>query len=599
MKETSYAQIQEELSQIDFSQFEELHITILRNIMLEPIEPYIRYLSYQAGFNAKVQLGEYDNIFQDAVGTNAKLLNNKTDCVMVFMKLETLSLDLVMNFTGLAADQVQAEIERICDYIASIVSGIRDQTSAMILWHGFETPVTPANGIWDSQINEGQLGVVRNLNEFLREHLRKTVNAFFVNTNICLTRVGASKFYDLRYWHIGRAPYSLEGLREIAFEDSKYIRALKGKNKKCLVLDCDNTLWGGIIGEDGLAGIKLGKTYPGSSYYEFQKEILTLHNRGIIIALCSKNNEGDVWDVFRNHPDMVLKERHIASAQISWNDKAAGISQIALDLNIGTDSMVFMDDTEFETHLIQKELPEVEVIHLPKDRAVENRNILASCGLFDTLTVSEEDKKRGAMYKAEASRKKAKTQATDMESYYRSLEMVIEINFAGDFTIPRIAQLTQKTNQFNLTTKRYSDADIKAFVDSENYDVISIMLSDRFGESGIVGTCMLTYEENKAIFDTFLLSCRVLGRGIEKVFITQALKLAAKRGCKWAVGEYYATPKNAQVEHFYSKQGFQELEATSNKTADKRFEYDLRSGIKREPDYFKKIDSEIDKNKGN
>jgi HAD superfamily phosphatase (TIGR01681 family) len=163
-----------------------------------------------------------------------------------------------------------------------------------------------------------------------------------------VARLGLSHFYDSRYWHIGRAPFTRQALREIAIEDFKFIRALKGKAKKCLVLDCDNTLWGGIVGEDGLTGIKLGQSYPGSAYYEFQQEILNLHHRGVILALCSKNNEEDVWEVFRRHPDMILREEHIATAQINWGDKAANLRRIAQDLNIGLDSLVFVDDSEFE-----------------------------------------------------------------------------------------------------------------------------------------------------------------------------------------------------------------------------------------------------------
>ena len=593
MKTLSYSQIHKLLDEADLLNLPSLHISVIRNIMLEPIEPYLRYLSYQIGFNAKVRFGEYDNIFQEAVGGNEELLNKVTDCVFIFMNLETISWDLSRKFTGLSSGQVNAEVRRIQDFIANVIVGIRHQSDAMILWHGLEFPINPGFGIWDSQMENGQLGVIRELNAFLRDKLSEIFNAYLVDSNLCLIRVGAQNFYDFRYWHIGRAPYSREALQEIAFEDFKYVRALKGKNKKCLVLDCDNTLWGGIIGEDGLSGIKLGKTYPGSSYYEFQQEIVNLHNRGIIIALCSKNNEKDVWEVFQQHPDMVLREEHIATAQINWNDKAANLRQIALDLNIGLDSIVFMDDSEFEVNLIRDELPEVETIHLYSKRAVEYTHILSSCGLFDTLTVSEEDKKRGAMYKSETDRKKLMTETADMVTYFKSLEMVLDVRFASYFSISRIAQQTQKTNQFNLTTRRYNDADINALCEADDSDVVTLTLKDKFGDSGIVGTCILKYEDKKAIFDSFLLSCRVLGRGVEDAFVIQALKLAKKRGCEVAIGEYYSTSKNAQVEHFFSKQGFKEMKVEANRP-EKRFEYDLNTELGSEPEFFKEISSEID-----
>lgn len=590
----SYAEIQNILNQSPLDQLPALNITILRNIMLEPIKPYLRYLAYELGFNAQITFGEYDNILQEAMGNHDNLIHEATDCVLIFIKLDTLSWDLSRNFAALTTKQIESEATRIKEYIDSVLSGIRKQTNAMILWHGFELPPFPAFGILDSQKYNGQHALISDFNEHLKTRLCNQKNAYFVDLNLCLARLGANRFFDPRYWHIGRAPFSREALREIASEDFKFIRPLKGKNKKCLVLDCDNVLWGGIIGEDGLAGIKLAKTYPGSAYYEFQQEILNLYNRGIILALCSKNNEEDVWEVFHKHPDMVLKVEHIATAQINWKDKVANLKQIALHLNIGLDSLVFVDDSEFEVNLIREILPEIEVIHLPEKRAVEYRDILASCGLFDSLTLSEEDKTRGAMYKAEATRKKLRTNMKDIKTYYKSLEMVLEIRFPDEFSIPRVAQLTQKTNQFNLTTKRYSESDIKDFVNSEDSDVILLKLKDKFGDSGIIGVCILKYKDKKATFDTFLLSCRVLGRGVEDAFLIQALKLAKKRGSKVAIGEYYATRKNAQVENFYSKQGFDEIK-TKQSLANGYFQYKLEAELKPEPEFFKKIDSEIDK----
>lgn len=592
----SFVEIHKLLNDPNIPELPEMRISIIRNVILEPIEPYLRYEAFRMGFNATIKFGEYDSIFQETVGGSKELFNSSIDCVIVFMTLDTLSWSIARNFSGCTPDQIKAEIERIHDIIVNVLNGIRRQTKAMILWQGFEAPVSPSYGIYDSQVENGQLGTIRALNGVLRAKLHDTPNAYYVDSNLCLSRIGADKFYDLRYWHIGRAPYSKEAFKEIASENFKFIRPLKGKNKKCLVLDCDNTLWGGIIGEDGLPGIKLGKTYPGSPYYEFQQEIVNLYNRGVIIALCSKNNEEDVWEVFRKHPDMVLKEEHIATAQINWNDKAANLRQIALDLNIGLDSMVFIDDSEFEINLIREVIPEVKTIHLAKDKSVEYRNMLSTCGLFDTLIISEEDKKRGAMYKAETGRKRLQAQITDMETYYKSLGMIVEVSFTNEFSIPRIAQQTQKTNQFNLTTRRYSEADIKAFSDNHNADVISLRLKDKFGDEGIVGTCILKYENNKATIDTFLLSCRVLGRGVEDVFIIQALKLAKKRGCKMVIGEYFATRKNAQVEHFYSGQGFKELDEVTG-MAEKSYVYNLEEGLKSEPEFFKKVISEIDNGK--
>jgi FkbH-like protein len=350
-------------------------------------------------------------------------------------------------------------------------------------------------------------------------------------------------------------------------------------------------LWGGIIGEDGLPGIKLGKTHPGSAYYEFQQEILNLFNRGIILAVCSKNESEDVLQVFRNHPDMLLKEKHIAAFKVNWEDKPANLRRIAQELNIGLDSLVFVDDSQFEADLVRTALPEVEVIHLPENRAVEYKYILASCGLFDTLALSEEDKNRGAMYKAEAARKELLSTTTDMKTYLSSLEMQLEIRFPDTFSTPRVAQLTQKTNQFNLTTRRYSESNIREFLEASNSDVILLKVRDKFGDYGIVGACILRYDEVTALIDSFLLSCRVIGRGVEEAFLAEALKLAAQKNCQIVVGEYYASAKNAQVKDFYVKQGFQRITA-GNQECDERYEYNLKNAH-RLTGSFKNIESDV------
>lgn len=568
-----------------------IHITVLRNITIEPLEPYLRYRVYQSGNNARIIFGGYDHIYQDAVGGNKTILNENTNVVLVFDKLDSHSWKLARDFVSLSEADVQEEIATIKENLTCVLRGIRLQTQAMILWHSFEKPLYPAFGIWDSQTTLGQIEAINNLNTFLRDSLVNLPGAYLVDLDLCLGRLGFERFYDTRYWHLNRAPYTRDALAEIAGEDSKYIRALNGKNKKCLVLDCDNTLWGGILGEDGLSGIKLGTTYPGSVFYEFQQEVLNLYHRGVILALCSKNNEEDVWNVFRNHPYMLLKEDHLATAQINWQDKAANIRQIALDLNIGLDSLVVIDDSEFELNLIKRILPEVELIHNPIVGNTDLRERLLACGHFESLTVTEEDRKRGKMYRAQAMRSKLLTEASDLDDYYESLEMIVEICFADDFSIPRIAQLTQKTNQFNLTTRRYSEADIRAIVGSSSANVISLRVKDRYGDLGIVGVCILLYESDGAFIDTMLVSCRALGRKVEDVFLNQAMLLARIAGCARVIGTYIPTNKNMQVKDYYTRSGFVEISSNDNSC---KFAMELVGLLKISPSYYKAIQSDID-----
>ncbi len=584
----SYSEIQRELGASELSAMPPLRFALLRNVVVDPIEPYLRYHAFRMGFNAQCDFGAYDNVFQDAVGGQSGILDERTDCVVVFLKLEHLSWALAREFASLDVRRIEEESARARQFITNVLNGIRAQTKALIVWNSLELPVHPSLGVLDYQQPNGQTAILNQLNLFLRDALRVHQDAYLLDVNACLARVGAGAFYDQRYWHIGRAPYSLVALEELSNEIFKYVRSAKGKNKKCLVLDCDNVLWGGVIGEDGLAGIKLGRAYPGSAYHELQQEIINLHHRGVVLALCSRNNEIDVWEVFKRHPEMLLRREHIATAQINWNNKVSNLVRIAEDLNLGLDSLVFIDDSPFEVDQVRQCLPQVEVIHLPKDRAVDYCEILATGGWFDTLTLSKEDRLRGVMYQAEAARKELQAKSLDLKSFYSSLEMTLEIRNANQFTIPRVAQLCRKTNQFSLTTRRYTDAEIHAFAASDESEVIHVEMRDRFGESGIVGVCILKYRDDRVLIDSFLLSCRVLGRGVEDAFLVQCLTRAKRRGSTIAVGEYRPTSKNGQVREFYSNHAFLRIPGDLDVQC---FELDLATFDGRQPHHFRLIDA--------
>ena len=309
----SIIDIEEHLAAREGSILPVLELTVLRNVVIEPIEPYLRYFADGMGFAAKVHLGQFDNLLQEAIDGAPELLHKDIDVVFVFAPLSALSPLLDRQMASLSSVQIEEEIMRLKTLFNAIVDGIRKQTGAMILWHGIETPVFPTLGIQDAQLPFGQAATTRLLNDALREKLGSIANGYLVSMDACLSRLGARRFYDPRYWLIAKSPYARDGLAEIAHEDFKFIKALKGKTKKCLVLDCDNTIWGGVVGEDGLDGIKLGQDYPGLAYIEFQKEIVSLYHRGVIVTICSKNNEADVWEVFEKHPDMVIGRKHIAA----------------------------------------------------------------------------------------------------------------------------------------------------------------------------------------------------------------------------------------------------------------------------------------------
>lgn len=557
MEHPNYFQVLNLIRNKPKGRLERLKITILRNITLEPLyDTYLQYHARTAGFDAEIRYGEYNNILQDVLGNPNSLLSEDTDLIIVFLHLNNLSPNLSRRFNGLNGEQIGGEIDRSKSFIDDLLSGIRSRSNAVILWYSLDLPAHPSLGIADHRSPYSQWETIVQLNSYLRQATAAIDSAYYVETNLVLTRLGAEKFNDPRFWHTGRAPYSHEACRELSWEALKYIRALKGKAKKCLVLDCDNVLWGGIVGEDDLAGIQLGPNHPGSCFYEFQEELLNLYHRGVLLSLCSKNDASLVWKVFRSHPHMILKEQHIAAAQVNWDDKATNIRRIAAELNIATDSMVFIDDSPHEIELIKSLLPEVATILVDPLRAYTYRDLLLSCGWFDTLSITNEDKARNETYQANKERQRLVETHPDIDDYLRSLEMKVEIGLADEFDIPRIAQLSQRTNQFNLTTIRYTDDQIRSLTRSDQADILTLKLSDRFGDLGLVGLCILKYQAENAFIDTLMLSCRALGRGVEDLLLTCALQRARHQGCAFAIGRYAATEKNNQVKEFYIKRGF-------------------------------------------
>lgn len=324
------------------------------------------------------------------------------------------------------------------------------------------------------------------------------------------------------------------------------------KRKKCLILDLDNTLWGGVLGEDGIDGIQIGGDYPGKAFLYWQEALLQLSKQGVILTVCSKNNEQDVLEVWEKNPFLVLKKEHFATYRINWTDKATNIKEIAEELNIGLDSFVFVDDNPTERALIRQMLPMVEVPDFP-EQPYELPSFFKKLvyDYFKVYSITDEDKKKTQQYKANASRVQAQKGFADFNKFLESLDIQISIEAANEFNVQRIAQMTQKTNQFNLTTKRYTDADVRNFIE-KGWKIWCISVADKFGDNGITGCVMI----NGNTIDTFLLSCRILGKGIEIAFIKKVMELLREMGNNELTAQYLPTAKNGQVKDFYEKCGF-------------------------------------------
>lgn len=361
-----------------------------------------------------------------------------------------------------------------------------------------------------------------------------------------------NELMDWKFWFISQMGLNPRLAKPFMEWFERKLAQIALQRKKCIILDLDNTLWGGILGEDGIDGIKVSGDYPGKAYHLFQEALKELSNNGVILAICSKNNEEEALGALDNNPFMVLKKDDFSSWRINWNDKATNIKEIAGELNIGLDSMVFIDDNPSERELIRQMLPMVSVPEFP----VQPYELPVFCKelfeqYFRVYSITGEDKKKVAQYRANALRSQSQRSFTDMESFLESLHIQIEIESANEFNIPRIAQMTQKTNQFNLTTKRYTESDIRSKLE-DGWTIFCMSVSDKFGDSGITG-CILI--DNDRI-DTLLLSCRILGKGIETAFLNTILVRMRDKGLQSITATFIPTAKNVQVADFYDRIGF-------------------------------------------
>ena len=366
-------------------------------------------------------------------------------------------------------------------------------------------------------------------------------------------KFNAADLFDWKFYFMSQMGMNPKLNKEFKAWWKKKMNSISLKRKKCLVVDLDNTLWGGVLGEEGIEGIKIGGDYPGKAFLYWQEALLELSKSGVILTVCSKNNEQDVLDAWEKNPFIVLKKEHFAAYRINWTDKATNIKELAQELNIGLDSFVFVDDNPTERELIKQMLPMVEVPEFPAQpyelmpffkQLVED--------YFKVYSVTDEDKKKTEQYKQNAARAQAQNAFADFDSFLESLDIQITIEAANEFNIQRIAQMTQKTNQFNLTTHRYTDADVRGFVD-EGWKVWCISVADKFGDNGITGAIMVKPDGE---IDTFLLSCRILGKGIEIAFVKKILAMLAEGGMETLSTKYLPTAKNAQVKDFWEKAGF-------------------------------------------
>lgn len=534
------------------------HVHFLRNFTIELIEPFLKYRIYEAGIRPQVSFGGYDTIYQELLDTHPEQDTLSPDITVLSLMLDR--LDPQHHHPGWNSDKTAENLCKLFDLAA-------EKTNSLIVVNTFIPPFYREQGIALLENATDSEYEIRRLNDRVRNYVAGNASRFFlVDWGRLLRILGEERSIDYRYWYTSHAPFKSEFLDLYATEISRLIQASKGNIKKCLILDCDNTLWGGVIGEDGIEGIQIDPNeWPGKAFYRFQTSLLHLIERGVLIALCSKNNERDVWDVLDNHPDCLLKREHIAAWKIDWNNKASGISALAEELNLGLDSFVFIDDDPAQCELIKQSLPEVEVIQVP-EHLYNYPDLLSKTRLFDTLAISEEDRNRTALYLQQEERSQERGSFSNIDDYLKSLEMHASIHRAHSRELPRVAQLTQKTNQFNLTTCRYSNPEIAALHEDPDSAIFTLKVSDRFGDLGLTGVLIAKLSGQTVEVDTLLLSCRILGRELEYLFVDYCL---TELESQWKVTTWRArfipTRKNRQTSGFWDKLGFNLLSETDGR----------------------------------
>lgn len=521
-------------------------IDILSNIIVNPIKEVLELSIRSQSLNPVIKFGNYDNIVQETFTVG------HTDLVIIFYELINLSENFHLHAELLSSDETEEMISKCKRDIDIIFTNL--STKPLVLFNTFSA--YPLTGIIHNKRNLDH--IERSLNQYLYEN--RPTNVQLVDINRILTSVGTKEALDKKKFLKYKSLYKIEFLKGYVAALENQLLRRAGKLKKALIFDCDNTLWKGVIGEDGPEAIDMSpKSDVGTHYHSVQKIAAGLSAKGVLICLCSKNNPAEVEGLLGKHPDMGLNKDQIVAMKVNWNNKDENLKALAKELNIGLDSFVFVDDSEFEINLIKNSLPDVVTVTVPKDITEYPAMIMELAQRYFNLEPLKEDLNKVKAYKDQALRTDAMNSIGNIDAYLATLETKVVISANNLEQVPRIAQLTQKTNQFNLTTKRYAEADISNFMGDPRAAVFTIDVSDKFGESGITGVAIIKespVDETVMEIDSYLLSCRILGRKIEVAFLDAVLTYCKNKNYKTVRSKYLHTAKNSQVKDFYADHQF-------------------------------------------
>lgn len=539
--------------------YPQIKVSLLGDTATQFLATAVKGMGVERGYNIDMFEAEYNQVERQFMDPTSDLYQFDADFIVVFQSTHKLG----EHHCVLSQERQAMLAEERLQFVTGICTNPA-LASKKIIYFNYPEIEDTVFGSYANKVESSFTYQVRKLNYELMKLSEQFPNLFICDIAGLQNKLGRDTMFAANVYTSTEMVLSIDALPYVASRVMDIVCAVKGQFKKCLILDLDNTVWGGVIGDDGLEGIQLGHGLGiGKAFTEFQMWVKKLKQRGIIICVASKNNEETAKEPFEKHPDMVLKLEDIAVFQANWETKVDNIRTIQQILNIGFDSMVFLDDNPFERNMVRENIPAITVPELPEDPA-EYLEYLYSLNLFETASYSNQDKDRTKQYQVEAQRVSLSRTFTNEADFLKSLNMVSVVSGFTKFNTPRVAQLSQRSNQFNLRTVRYTDADIEALANDPNVIDLSFTLEDKFGDNGLIAVVILKPLDKETLFvDTWLMSCRVLKRGMENFTLNTMVEKAKASGYKKIIGEYLPTPKNKMVEQHYPGLSFSKIEGAT------------------------------------
>jgi FkbH-like protein len=555
-----------------------------RSVTIEPLVPYLLVHGASSGLWLQLEIGGYGSFADELLNPRAALAQARPDLVLFLADVEDVAGDLRDACAAGSAEQIGAALEEATQSLTSLVAGLRRHSRARLVVQGLIVPDRPVLGeVADANLAAGELWALRRLNEALGKACREATDAVLFDQDQVAARCGRARYRDERLFRSTRLAVAVECFDAYSAALVRAIRPLFLPSRKVLVTDLDNTFWGGIVGEDGPDRIASGTDFPGNCYREYQRLLQQLSRRGVLLAIASKNNEPDVREAFeRRRRDLLLSLDGFASVQIGWQSKVLMLKSIAKELSLGVDSFVFVDDSPMECAEVRQGLPEVQVIQIPPAEPWRIAPLVAAqLGAFDQLAITEDDRQRVEEYRSQRQRAQLEAEAGSRDEFLGSLGIVCTMLSALEAPLERTAQLLSKTNQFNLTTRRHSAGDVERLAAEPNAQAWALRVRDRFGDAGVVGVALCRMQGTLCVIDSFLLSCRVIGRGVESALLHHLAKRAIVAGATHLIGEYTPTKKNPPCAEFYPGHHFRPLDPTRGpigQASGTLYELDLAGG---------------------